>query len=87
MAGNDHVTLGHGQFGDGFIQVYKSDETLGVTVEGSDIIKHDATASTIASFDASKKIISLGTSTYPSLTELSYGKGVTSAIQAQIDSK
>lgn len=41
------------------------------------------TASTIASFDASKNIKSLSTSTYPSLTELSYVKGVTSSIQTQ----
>lgn len=46
-----------------------------------------ATASTIAGFDASKNIQSLSTSTYPSLTELSYVKGVTSAIQTQIDGK
>ncbi|NBU34745.1 hypothetical protein EBS40_09060, partial [bacterium] len=47
----------------------------------------DQTASTITSFDANKKIVSLSTTTYPSLTELSYVKGVTSAIQTQIDSK
>lgn len=35
----------------------------------------------------SNTIGSLSVSTYPSLTELSYVKGVTSAIQAQIDSK
>lgn len=46
-----------------------------------------ATASTIAGFDASKNLQSLSTSTYPSLTELSYVKGVTSAIQTQIDGK
>ena len=45
------------------------------------------TASTIASFDASKNIRSLSTSTYPSLTELSYVKGVTSSIQTQLNSK
>lgn len=45
------------------------------------------TASTIASFDASKNVSSLSTATYPTLTELSYVKGVTSAIQTQIDSK
>lgn len=46
-----------------------------------------ATASTIAGFDASKNLQSLSTSTYPSLTELSYVKGVTSAIQTQLDGK
>jgi hypothetical protein len=48
----------------------------------------DETASTIASFDGSKRIKSLATSTYPSLTELALVKGVTgSAIQTQLDSK
>jgi hypothetical protein len=47
----------------------------------------DETASTIAHFDASKRIKSLATSTYPSLTELSYVKGVTSAIETQINGK
>lgn len=46
-----------------------------------------ATASTIAGFDASKNLITLATTTYPSLTELAYVKGVTSAIQSQLDSK
>ena len=45
------------------------------------------TASTIASFDASKNIKSLSTATYPSLTELSYLKWVTSALQTQLDAK
>jgi hypothetical protein len=44
-----------------------------------------ATANTIAGFGASKTLQSLATSTYPSLTELSYVKGVTSAIQTQLD--
>jgi len=46
-----------------------------------------ATASTIAGFDASKNLITLATATYPNLTELAYVKGVTSAIQTQLDSK
>jgi hypothetical protein len=45
------------------------------------------TTSTIAGFDASKNITSLSTATYPSLTELSYVKGTTSAIQTQINNK
>jgi hypothetical protein len=45
----------------------------------------DETASTIAHFDAGKRIKSLATSTYPSLIELARVKGVTSAIQTQID--
>lgn len=46
-----------------------------------------ATANTIASFGASKTLTSLDTATYPSLTELSYVKGVTSAIQTQLNAK
>jgi len=45
------------------------------------------TASTIASFDASKNVVSLPTATYPSLAELAYVKGVTSAIQTQLNAK
>ncbi len=45
------------------------------------------TASRIAIFDASKNVISADTATYPSLTELSYVKGVTSAIQTQLNTK
>jgi len=51
------------------------------TVTSPAIILSSETASTIASFDASKNIKSLSTATYPSLTELSYVKGVTQSIQ------
>jgi hypothetical protein len=47
-----------------------------------------ATQDTIAAFTgAGKTLGSLATATYPSLTELSYVKGVTSAIQTQINAK
>lgn len=46
-----------------------------------------ATASTIAIFDGTKNLISATTATYPSLTELSYVKGVTSSIQTQLNAK
>lgn len=45
------------------------------------------TASTVAIFDASKNVTSASTATYPSLTELAYVKGVTSAIQTQLNAK
>ena len=45
------------------------------------------TAERILATDSSKNIQYLSTATYPSLTELSYVKGVTSAIQTQINSK
>ncbi len=45
------------------------------------------TINELAYFDTTTSIASLSTATYPSLTELSYGKGVTSAIQTQINAK
>ena len=45
------------------------------------------TPSGILASDASKNIITLPVATYPSLTELSYVKGVTSAIQTQLNGK
>lgn len=45
------------------------------------------TASRILSTDASSNITALDTATYPSLTELTYVKGVTSAIQTQLGGK
>ena len=45
------------------------------------------TASQILSTDASKNLTSLAVATYPSLTELAFVKGVTSAIQTQINAK
>ena len=45
------------------------------------------TASEILITDASKNIVSAAVATYPSLTELTYVKGVTSAIQTQINTK
>jgi len=45
------------------------------------------TASEIVITDASKNLASAAVATYPSLTELTYVKGVTSAIQTQINAK
>jgi hypothetical protein len=44
-------------------------------------------ASLILATDASKNVQGLTTATYPSLTELSYVKGVTSALQTQLNAK
>lgn len=56
--------------------------TFAVSINGSYL-----TASQLLATDASKNIVSLAVATYPSLTEISYVKGVTSAIQTQINSK
>lgn len=53
--------------------------------DGVKLDAHDA--SRILSTDASKNVTALDTATYPSLAELSYVKGVTSAVQTQLDGK
>ena len=45
------------------------------------------TASELLGTDASKNIVSLAVATYPSLTELTYLKGVTSSVQTQLNGK
>jgi hypothetical protein len=52
-----------------------------------DAITGSGTTNEIAYFTAARIISSLPVATYPSLTELSYVKGVTSAIQTQINGK
>ena len=54
------------------------------TVTTPAIIVSSETASRVAILDASKNIKSADTTTYPSLTELAYLKGVTSALQTQL---
>ena len=73
-----------GAFGGDAGLVYN--KTTNVLTVG-DVIDSGLTASTILSSDGSKQITSLSTATYPSLTELSYLKGVTSAVQTQISAK
>lgn len=61
--------------------------TIASTAGGGGDISGSGTANQIAYFTDSTTIASLTTATYPSLTELAYVKGVTSAIQTQIDGK
>lgn len=67
--------------------VFRPNSTEVMRLTPTDVNLTQETASTILSLDASKNITSLSTSTYPSLTELSYVKGVTSAIQTQLNTK
>lgn len=69
--------------------------SIPITIDGttndvkliSNINLNNQTASTIASFDASKNVVSLPLTIYPSLVELSYVKGLTSSVQTQINAK
>ena len=51
------------------------------------VVTGSGTANQIAYWSSGSAIGSLTTATYPSLTELSYVKGVTSAIQTQLNAK
>lgn len=66
----------------------KTGQNSGVTISDTNVVLIPSlTASEIVITDASKNLVSAPVATYPSLTELTYVKGVTSAIQTQLDSK
>src|SRR3990167_5283269 len=62
------------------------DTTTDVLSSGG-LLLSGLTASEIVITDASKNLVSAAVATYPSLTELTYVKGVTSAIQTQLGTK
>ncbi|MES2382412.1 MAG: tail fiber domain-containing protein [Bacteroidota bacterium] len=64
------------------INVTLTSPTIATALTGSYL-----TASELLGTDASKNIVSLPVASYPSLTELTYVKGVTSALQPQIDAR
>jgi hypothetical protein len=67
----------------GSVSKFKVDNA-GNTTAGS-VIANDLTANQIVATDANKKLQTLAVATYPSLTELSYVKGLSSAVQTQIN--
>ena len=64
----------------------KLDQTTPQTIINGQPIQNTLTASEIVATDANKKLSSLAVATYPSLTELSYVKGLSSSAQTQITS-
>lgn len=75
--------------GDGTIEgdaALTFDTTTDVLSSGG-LLLSGLTASEIVITDASKNLASAAVATYPSLTELTYVKGVTSAIQTQLGTK
>jgi len=57
------------------------------TITASGVTVTALTVSKLVATDVANNLVSLATDTYPSLAEISYVKGVTSAIQTQINSK
>lgn len=68
--------------GSGTVVAMATSPTFQTSINGAYL-----TASQILITDGSSNIVSAPVATYPSLTELSYVKGVTSAIQTQINAK
>lgn len=72
---------------------HASDTTLSrsaagvIAVEGTSIPKGTGTSNEIAYWSGTNTVASLAVATYPSLTELSYVKGVSSSIQTQLGGK
>jgi hypothetical protein len=68
-----------------------STNTVDITINssggGGGSITGSGTANELTYWTSSSALSSLATSTYPSLTELSYVKGLTSAVQTQIGNK
>ena len=78
------------QFNDGGVMAGDSGLTFNKTtnvLSAGGVLISGLTASEIVITDASKNLVSAAVATYPSLTELTYVKGVTSAIQTQITAK
>jgi len=67
--------------------VLKLNQTTPQTITNDTPIFNTLTASELVATTAAKKLQTLAVATYPSLTELAYVKGVTSAIQTQINLK
>jgi len=63
------------------------DLQTGASPSFADLTLSGLTASELTATDANKKLQSLAVDTYPSLTEISYVKGLTSAIQTQLNGK
>lgn len=82
LAGNGTAISAATTTGSGSTVVLNTAPTFATSITGSYL-----TASEILITDASKNIVSAPVATYPSLTELSYVKGVTSAIQTQLNAK
>lgn len=64
----------------------KQSLTLNNTITGTQTYSN-LTASALIALNGSKNLVSLSTSTYPSFAEIAYLKGVTSAVQTQLNSK
>ena len=88
---NSHVGLNSAKIGTGLTKdlVFQINNVTKAKLNAADgkFNVDTLTASQLVATDASKNLQTLDLATYPSLTEVSYVKGVTSAIQTQLNSK
>lgn len=92
FSANNDLTISNVMPSIGNVGIGTTSPSVRLHVDGSGIFSSglkisNQTASTLAGFDSSSNVVSLSTATYPSLTELSYVKGTTSALQTQLDNK
>jgi hypothetical protein len=84
-------STGSNKLGSSLSNVQELTGSVGITgslaINGTTAVVGSGTVNELAYFTASGTIASLTVATYPSLTELSYVKGVTSAIQTQLNAK
>ncbi|MCR4307117.1 MAG: hypothetical protein NUV80_00995 [Candidatus Berkelbacteria bacterium] len=89
LGSSDAVTFGTLDTGQGANELYDMDQDVLTTTTPTfvDAIFSSLTASELVATTSAKALQSLSVGTYPSLTEISYVKGVTSAIQTQFTGK
>jgi len=71
----------------GAVAIRTTDDSADAPITASAATLSGLTASRLLASDGGKVVTSLSTTIYPSLTEVSYVKGVTSALQTQLDAK
>ena len=82
---SDYQLISEKDAAGGYVEI--TDGNLIILPNGRGFVSNNVTPNQIAYFDASGNLLTLSIETYPSITQLSYVKGVTSAIQTQLNAK
>jgi len=89
VGATENVTIKAINIGTAGVSGSTTNINIGSAVSGAttNVIVNKLTASEIVLTDANKGLVSAAVATYPSLTELSYVKGLSSAVQTQLNGK
>ena len=82
---SDYQLISEKDAAGGYVEI--TDGNLIILPNGRGFVSNNVTPNQIAYFDASGNLLTLSIETYPSITQLSYVKGVTGAIQTQLNAK